>query len=800
MSVTISQASKEPTTPQKPSRERYSSLISDTSPSRTFIRQTLNNHYSPPRASQASRLSNSRRHPSRWMSEDLRSTSSRPIVDDNEDDDPSSTGSDIVNRQAARNGTTENPPSARLIGESLRAAGMSLKGGADVFREPEGPPENAKAPRRPMSISTISSQVREPVPSPNRANIPSRTGMAHDPHTPANGTSHYRTERGAYSGPQSRPATSMADFRPINEDLHPPNTAPPGLRAYRSTFAFDRDREGMSSRQTLYTPLSTAPQERTYGSPRPRPREIPTLPLDEQAVEHLRLMDESLTMFEALLSRLPPMGDTTTTTVPEVFRSAQAVVRFSEQINGMLRTATNRSLERLIESEVSDASPGNEIDMVGLWRDVGGDFRDTLRVSDELVRTMTGFMLGVGKVLRESSAASANASNNLQHLRGASDDLSRRSGTDARSSTSGTGSGRGSGSGDAMGGRRSAESRRSWDLPRVERDKGDLIRRATTRVEGGGLSSQRASSSMLLRERDPPLRQTTLASGEEPSPAPARAPVTSSARRLFTPGLQREGTPSASVKPELATIESQQSLHTEDDYEPSPTPASRSRQPDTSTTRKLPALPMPAPLPALPSESRVDQQASSSTVETSTNRRKISTASTATVRAGTSANPGLTITTPSAAPTTAVTHHTATPAALPPPILRTESNHSQSSSSDASTSSRVSRTITFSRPLRVSMNALNGLQRRDARNRTASTSNAEETPTTPLSATSSPWTSQSGSETERPQPRLTLGRRTLGAKSHLSLDAPAPGSNGTQTLSRSTARERRRTITEIFST
>ena len=787
MSITTSQASKEPTTPQKPPRERYSSLISDTSPSRAFMRQALNNQYSPPRASQGSRLSTSRKHQTRWMSEDLRSTSSRAIVDDNDDDDPLSPGSDLVNRQAPRRGSIENPPSARLIGESLRAAGMGLRNGVDVFREPEEPPENPKVSRRPLSISTFSSQQREAVTGANRPNIPSRTGMIHDPHTPANGTSNHRTERGAYSGPLSRPTTSMADFRPINEDLHPPNTAPPGLRTYKSAFTFDRDREGMSSRQALYTPFSTAPEERTYGSPRTRPRELPALPLDEQAVEHLRLMDESLSMFEALLSRLPPMGDTPTTTVPEVFRSAQAVVRFSEQMNGMLRTSTNRALERLIEAEISDASPGNEVDMARLWKDVGADFRDTLRVSDELVRTTTGFLLGVGKVLRESSATSASAGSSLQHLRGASDDLSRRSGNDARSSTSaGTGSGRGSGSGDVMGGRRSAESRRSWDLPRVERDKADLMGRATSRVDTGVLPSQRASSSTLLREREPPLRQSPLAPGEE---APARPP-TSSARRSYTPALQREGTPNASAKPELATIESQKSLHIEDDYEPSPTPAPRSRQ--TDETRKLPAFPIPAPLPTLPSESRADQRASSSTVDNSANRRKTSTASITTVRGGTRANPGLTITTPSAAPTTAVTH-TVAPAPPPLPISRTESN--QSSSSGAS-SSRVSNTITFRRPLSISVSALNGLQRRDARNRTTSTTEGP-TPTTPLSATS-PWTSLSGSETERPPPRLTLGRRTLGPKSHLSLDSPVTGSNGTQTFSRSTAKERRRTITDIF--
>ena len=728
------------------------------------------------------------------MSEDLRSTSSRSIVDDNEDDDPLSSGSDHGNRQAARNGAVETLSSARLIGESLRAAGMNVKNGADVFREPEQPPETAKGPRRPMPISTISSQEREPVISPNRAIMPLRSAVVDDPRTPANGSSHHRPERGSYSGPQSRPTTSMADFRPIYEDL-PPNTAPPAPRTYKSTFTFDRDREGMVSRQTLYTPLSTAPQDRTYGSPRTRPRDTPALPLDEQAIEHLRLMDESLAMFEALLSRLPPMGDTTTTTVPEVFRNAQAVVRFSEQVNGMLRAGTNRALDRLVESEVSDASPNSEVDMVGLWKDIGGDFRDMLRVSDELVRTMTGFLLGVGKVLRESSATGAGVGNSLHHLRGASEDLSRRSGTDARSSTSaGTGSGRGSGS-DGVGGRRSTELRRSWDLPRVERDKGDLMRRVSSRVDANVLSNQRASSSMLLRERDPPRRQSPLGPTEDVSSASARAPVGSSVRRLFTPGLQREGTPNASAKPELATIESQQSLHIEDDHVPSPTPAPQSRQPD-GNARKLPPLSIPNPLPTLPSESRADQRAFPSTVDKSVSRRKVSTASTATLRGSTSGNPGLNITTPSAAPTTAITPHTVTPVAPPPPVARTES--SQSSSSNAS-SSRHSTTITFSRPLTVSVSALNGLQRRDARNRTTSATNESPapTPTTPLSATS-PWTSQSGSETERPQPRMTLGRRTIGAKSHLSLDGPAPG-GGTQTLTRSTARERRRTITEIFS-
>ena len=843
------QTSKEPTTPPKLPRERYSSLFSDTSPSRTSMRRTLQNpNSSQQRTSQANQVSTMR---TRWMSEDLRSTSTRSIVDDNEDDDLRSADAGV--RQTVRGGNNilETSLGTRLVGGSLRAAGMSVKtgGGADVFREPEE--------RR---------QIQEQV----------TASSSRDLRTPAN-THHF--ERGAHThtGPRSRPATSMADFLPYNEDaLPPPKTAPPGIRTYKSLYALDRDREGIGSRQGggTSTPFSAATmaQERTYGSPRKRPREFPAQPLDEQAVEHLRLMDESLTMFEALLSRLPPMGDTTTSTVPEVFRNAQAVVRFSEQVNGMLRAGTNRALERLIDSEVSDAAAA-EVDMVGLWKDVGGDYRDMLRVSDELVRTMTGFMLGVGKVLRESANAS-NSNNNtnisngsLQHLRGASEDLVRRSAAvDSRSSTSGRGGG---GSADGFGGRRSTESRRSWDLAArggVERDKSDLLRRASSRVDVG---QQRASSSMLLRERERERERTV---DPEDGASPSQQAQAQTARRLYTPGLQRESTPasatesvshreralvdqedgspsqaqpvrrlytpglqkdntSASAKPDLVTIESQRSLHIEDDYEPSPTPAPRPRQSidEKSNMRnnnnKLPQLSIPPPLPTLPSETQgtTTRRAASTSVST--------TATTTTMRTN---NPGMTITTPSAAPTTAITTL---------PVSRTDSGQSSTSASASSSSaSAVSRqnTVSFSssssssmrRPLTVSVSALSGLHRHRQRPST-SEGRTQLQPQTPLSASSpkSPWAAAassssrtgSGSETERPPPAqvqtqsrfaLGLGRRTIGAKSQLSLDAPPPpGSTsqeqqqqqqqqkaGTQTLTRASAnRERRRTITQIFS-
>lgn len=733
------------------------------------------------------------------MSEDLRTTSMRSIVDDNEDDDLRTSNNDAGNRQTLRGGSMDNSLGTRFVGGSLRATGTTVKTGAEVFREPE---EASTIARRPTSIRTGSIQEYESVASSSREGGPSRTTMLHDLRTPGNSLSRNLLERGAQSGPRSRPSTSMADFLPFNEDLPPPKTAPPALRMYKSVYALDRDREGIGSRQGSSTPFTIAPQERTYGSPRTRPREFPAQPLDEQAVEHLRLMDDSLAMFEALLSRLPPMGDTTTATVPEVFRNAQGVVRFSEQVNGMLRSATNRALERLVDSEVSDTSPSDGVDMVGLWKDVGGDFRDMLRVSDELVRTMTGFLLGVGKVLRES--ATVGNGGNMQHLRGASEDLSRRVGTDGRSSTSaGTGSGRGS-----SGGRRSTESRRSWDPARIERDRGDLLRRASSRIDAIALSAQRAPSSMLLREREPPARERTVDPEESPAPVPS---TTSSTRRLHTPGFQRESTP-ASAKPELVTIESQSSLHIEDDYDPSPTPAPRPRQSLDESVRKLPPLTIPAPLPTLPSESRAASEKQAQTDKaTSTTRRRISTISTVNTRGSTSANPGLTITTASAVPTTAVTTM---------PVSRTDSGQSSASASSSAgaSSSRHghSNSVAFSRPLTVSVGALGGLQRHRPSSGEAPPLSAALTPVTPLSASaSSPWTSRSGSETERPQPQsrfsLGLGRRTIGTKSQLSLDSPvqpaqaiaaaasiARGGGGAQTPARGSTRERRRTLTEIF--
>lgn len=752
------------------------------------------------------------------MSEDLTSTTSASVDDgdDDESDRPSVSG----RRQTVRGGSMENVLGTRLVGSGLRAAGIGMRrdGGDDVFGSQEMQDKTRRARSNGMNPNVDWEEDSRPSRTSGPPRMSDRSGLFYDSQTPAPNGSSQQRERAPLT---LRPATSMAEFH-HNDG---PSTAPPGLRTHRSSYALDRDREGIGSRQQMQHPYPLqAPifQERTYGLPRNRPRENTiaasgpskvSSSSDSQGVEHIRLMDESLSVFESLLSRLPSMGETTTATIPELYRNAQSIVRFSEQVNGMLRTKTNRALERQIDSEVADESEA--IDMAALWKDVGMDFRDCLRVSDELVRTMTGFLLGVGKVLREAAPAPG-TSTALQHLRGSSldDDMMRSMGRGGGSSTTGSGTGSGKSSVD---GRRSADVRRSWDLARGERDSDkDIPKRTSSRADG--IHARPASSMLRERTRDRGDRdrqsrdQINLDADQDPSPRNSSSAAGPSAilRRLYTPREHRDRAAIASIaassRTDLSLTDLQRSTQ---EYDPSPTPVSRNQAASKMDRhRSLPPLSIPTPLPSLPSESSLNRSGNEKG-----SRRKVSTASNITVRA----NPNFNISTSSA--TTALTPHTVsnniTPDRTAFPMLRNDSGES------ASTSAKKN-SITFSRPSTVSVSALNGLQQRDTRKRTISATsstsvneNVAPVPTSNTATTPNVRTPRSGSETERPMLNSS-SRRTVGpTRARVSLDAAleeearAEGIGGdrngksaqTQTAgySSSTRRERRRTVTEIFS-
>src|SRR5437879_3876161 len=115
---------------------------------------------------------------------------------------------------------------------------------------------------------------------------------------------------------------------------------------------------------------------------------------------------------------------------------------------------------------------------------MGGEYRESLRVSDEVVRTIMGFLLGVGKVVREVSARALNDPGRPHSSTVSFDDkevLRTIPEVDRNSSRR------------SRDGRRSVESRRSWD---PSTSGVDLSGRISSRTEG--LLARPPSS----RERD----------------------------------------------------------------------------------------------------------------------------------------------------------------------------------------------------------------------------------------------------------------------------------------------------------
>ncbi|KAG6897263.1 hypothetical protein C0995_010674 [Termitomyces sp. Mi166 len=257
-------------------------------------------------------------------------------------------------------------------------------------------------------------------------------------------------------------------------------------------------------------------------------------------------------------------------------------------------------------------------------------------------------------------------------------------------------------------------------------------------------------------------------------------PSSSTRRRLLTPREQREmqmggtthSTPGSTGLGGMPTIHSQETFYAE--YEPSPTPASRTTTLDRSRT-----LGIPKPLPSLPSETSLSSGPTLclKTRDRERELRKVSIASTSTVRGTTSTSTSTStsafpVTAPAAA-TTAVTPHTVSTQTPDhrtafPSLPRTDSERSVRSS------------VTFSRPSTVSsVSALVDVRQQDTqRRRTASGGVGVVDPSAsdPVRPTrereagreaqhhhQQQQQQQSGSETERPKRRMQVGKMSLDA-------------------------------------
>ena len=683
----------------------------------------------------------------RWMSEDL-SSPSRELADESFD----SSGRRQGHRSGSSEGLLGTAGGRSLIGEGLRAAGLAKRRDEDVFTSGNGHVQAPVATRRTRSTGTsslLSGEMEDQSIDDDRR-YGEGVGPPLDPKTPMNTGSRPRPQ----SGIAARPGTSMAA---LHHDDAPPRTAPPALRSYKSTYALpDRHLEDLQRQSThdRSSPFGTIRSSTAQSGIR------------ETSSDHRRLMLEALSVFESHLSRLPPMGQTTTSTIPEVFQSAQHLVHALDKLNAMLKDGTNRALEAQIDAELADYKNG--VDLPELWREVGSDHRENLRVSDEVVRNMTGFLLGVGKILRDVTSGG-------QHYRTLSldEEVTRRMTPDISPPSARD-----------LDGRRSREVRRSWE-PGKESNR--LLTRLSSLERNGSIRSRPGSSMNQLRSSTNSSSEgRSVADAIDGTPATLRqsAPIsapTTAARRLYAPRDRPEP---------LSTSLNMEDSHPAD-YEPSPTPISRQSQIAFPERRALPPIAVPPSLPTLPSESLIQNNFDKYS------RRKISASSNITVR------PEPSPFTPSikpSNPTTAIT--TATVSISPDtrtsafPLLRSDSNSSSRTNG-----------VTFSRPSTASVSTtLTGIQQqheRGARSRKVSYSSAfADDP--PALAPAAPISSQSGSESER-----ETRSRTISTRPRASLDDRRSGEESpvdavrrslATTVSYSTARkERRRTITEIFS-
>ncbi|PVF94855.1 hypothetical protein CPB86DRAFT_800146 [Serendipita vermifera] len=179
----------------------------------------------------------------------------------------------------------------------------------------------------------------------------------------------------------------------------------------------------------------------------------------------VQLLQDSLFMFESHVQRLP-QGSAMPDTFNDVLRDAKGIVHAASALNIALRSAATVCVDEQIDAEVAaqaenttkEGHPASEVAEV--WRKVGAEFREDVRVSDELVRALTSFMIGTGRMLR-SATSTANANHSrMKSIGDASSTVGSISRAGGKSLSRGTSLVRGVGGGSSDG-RRSVEG---WSM------------------------------------------------------------------------------------------------------------------------------------------------------------------------------------------------------------------------------------------------------------------------------------------------------------------------------------------------
>ena len=86
-----------------------------------------------------------------------------------------------------------------------------------------------------------------------------------------------------------------------------------------------------------------------------------------------------------------------------ISKNTQNMVYAAERLSGLLKQGYRIAIEEQVEAEVEGSSTRPDTQEISnIWSRVAADFIENSRVADELVRGMTGFLLGIGRVMRIS--------------------------------------------------------------------------------------------------------------------------------------------------------------------------------------------------------------------------------------------------------------------------------------------------------------------------------------------------------------------------------------------------------------
>ena len=324
-----------------------------------------------------------------------------------------------------------------LFGEEIRAAGLSprrerfpertlsndspsLTDLRHLSRDAESAGMNLPSGFLPPSSGAYGTMRDQPYQSRSRDGVGTEQPVNDFHRSPVRTISTFSRSRPTSSGPDrfnqsvraslglggtSRPSTSVGMYASRERDRDQDRNdriAPfvqrsmgsqPVQQATRRASPFG-DRDDRRSNTPSFRPTSAA-----YRHP------LTSSPSNAANGDHPDILVDALNLLETNLTRMTALGGTATLHTHDCARAAEVLAEQMRTLNTRLRAATSSALEEHIEADLASAGDEQIVREAGIWKGVGAEFRESLRASDELVRSLTTFFLSFGKLLKDSGGS-----------------------------------------------------------------------------------------------------------------------------------------------------------------------------------------------------------------------------------------------------------------------------------------------------------------------------------------------------------------------------------------------------------